>query len=57
MVKCSILEILDFFKGVHIVIITILEYYAFKCPKDRGVLSPFFATNEFFDDKLMVKDY
>lgn len=45
------------FKGVHIVIITIWEYCAFKCPEDRGVLSPFFATNEFFDDKFVVKDY
>ena len=44
------------FKCVNIVVITILNSYAFYCSKQGGVLAPFFAIDEPGDDELVVKD-
>ena len=59
MIIILVLEEHDFFKGVHIVIITIIEFWTFvicELPK-RGGMSPFLAAGESCDDELVIEDF
>ena len=62
MIKDLVLVEKDFLKGVHVVIITVMEFLTYErlkiceCLEERGVPFLFFATDKTCDDKFMVED-
>ena len=63
MIKVFVLVEEDFLKGVHIVIIIIIEFWTYErfeiCESfEQGrVPSPFFTADKSCDDELVVEDY
>ena len=59
MIIILVLEEHDFLKGVHIVIITIIEFWTFVICElpERGGMSPFLAAGKPCDDELVIEDF
>ena len=59
MIIIFVLEEQNFLKGIHIVIITIVEFWTFVICEfsESGGMSPFLAASKSSDDELVIEDF